>query len=275
VIDLAVPMRNQIVVNHTPHVRQLEAVIHNHERFGVLVADRQRARMFVFEQGLLIDRNEQFEHLPRHDDDGGEWDRDHVRDHSAAMAHAHLRRAAAVAFAVHRERPLDHLILAVPPEFGPEVERELHTYLRDRIAARIVLPARSSVARIRQAVMEVDGRFQRTREAGVVDRMRDRLGSGNGAAAGLDAVLGALSQRRVETLLVSEGFVAPGWRCWACDHVDARGRTCPTCGGEMTLVDDVVEEAVEVALSQACRVVTCQENADLDVHGRIGALLRF
>jgi hypothetical protein len=43
----------------------------------------------------------------------------------------------------------------------------------------------------------------------------------------------------------------------------------------MHRVDDVVEEAVEVALTQSCRVAVCEGNADLDVMGRIGALLRF
>ena len=37
----------------------------------------------------------------------------------------------------------------------------------------------------------------------------------------------------------------------------------------------LVEEAVEVALGQSCRVITCVDNADLDVHGRVGAVLRF
>jgi hypothetical protein len=43
----------------------------------------------------------------------------------------------------------------------------------------------------------------------------------------------------------------------------------------MDLVDDVVEEAVEEALIQSCRVAVCDGNADLDVLGRIGALLRY
>ena len=50
---------------------------------------------------------------------------------------------------------------------------------------------------------------------------------------------------------------------------------CPACSGEMDLVGDVVEEAVEEALVQGCRVEVCVENADLDVVGGIGALLRF
>ena len=54
-----------------------------------------------------------------------------------------------------------------------------------------------------------------------------------------------------------------------------KGRRCPSCGADMEASDDVVEEAVEVALGQSGRVVTCTGSADLDVAGRIGALLRF
>ena len=43
----------------------------------------------------------------------------------------------------------------------------------------------------------------------------------------------------------------------------------------MQRVDDVVEEAIEAALNQSVRVAQCDGSADLDVLGRIGALLRF
>jgi hypothetical protein len=43
----------------------------------------------------------------------------------------------------------------------------------------------------------------------------------------------------------------------------------------MEALDDVVEEAVDEALSQSCRVEICVGNADLDVLGRVGALLRY
>jgi hypothetical protein len=53
------------------------------------------------------------------------------------------------------------------------------------------------------------------------------------------------------------------------------GRRCKRCGGEMAEVDDLVEESVDEALTQSCQVEICVGNADLDVLGRIGALLRF
>ena len=53
------------------------------------------------------------------------------------------------------------------------------------------------------------------------------------------------------------------------------GRRCKRCGTEMAEVDDLVEESVEAALAQSCQVEICVGNADLDVLGRIGALLRY
>jgi hypothetical protein len=43
----------------------------------------------------------------------------------------------------------------------------------------------------------------------------------------------------------------------------------------MSHVDDVIEEAVEEALAQRVKVDICVDNADLDVLGRIAALLRY
>ena len=93
--------------------------------------------------------------------------------------------------------------------------------------------------------------------------------------AGLAPTLSALVERRVDTLVVSDGFEAPGLRCPACDWLGVKGRACPVCDTAMDLVDDVVEEAIEAALTQSCRVEVCRDNADLDVLGRVAAMLRF
>ena len=275
VVELAVPVRDRLVINHTPYVRELEAVVAQHERFAVLLADRQRARLFLFHQGELLEKQEQLDLLPRHDDDGGQLGKDQVAGHTAAAAQRHLRRAASAAFGLHQEQGFDHLVLAGPEEITAELERELHAYLRERIAGRIHLDVHAGDDEIRQAVEQVDAAVERAREAALVDRLRQAVHSGSGGAAGADAVLAALVARRVDTLLVSEGFEVPGWRCQSCAWVGTRGRQCPLCGTAMDHVGDVVEDAVEEALAQACRVAICRENADLDVMGRIGALLRY
>jgi hypothetical protein len=141
VVELAVPVRDRLVINHTPYVRELEAVVARHERFAVLLADRQRARLFLFHQGELLEKQEQFDVLPRHDDDGGQLGKDQVAGHTAVAAQRHFRRAAAAAFGLYQEQGFDHLVLALPEEIAGDLERELHAYLRERIAARLHLAA--------------------------------------------------------------------------------------------------------------------------------------
>jgi len=93
VIALAVPVRDQLVVNQSPQLAQLELLCEQHRRFAVLLADRQRARVLVVQMGEMVRSEECFDALPRHEDDGGDWDRDHVHHHQAAAAQHHLRRA--------------------------------------------------------------------------------------------------------------------------------------------------------------------------------------
>lgn len=274
-VPLPVPVRNQLVVNRSPYVRQLEWIVQRFERFGVLLADRQRARMFVFEMGELVDKSELFEQLPRHEDDGGEWDKDHVADHADAAAAAHIRHAAEVAFHVFGEHGFEHLIVGAPDETTGRLRAALHPYLSERLVAEISVPIGAGEAEIAAAALAVEEEVELAKEAALVDRLRNASGSGNGGVAGLEGSLAAVSDHRVDTLVVSRGFVAEGWRCDGCGQLAARGPSCPRCNGEMERVEDVVEEAIEAALVQAAQVAICDANADLDVLGRIGALLRY
>ncbi|MEA3078391.1 MAG: peptide chain release factor subunit 1 [Actinomycetota bacterium] len=274
--ELPVRVKDHLVVNQSPHVRQLETVVDNYPGLGMLLVDKQRARMFVFELTRLVDKSELFDELPRNDDEPGEGDRgEPLRSHLAEAARRHVKRAAAVAFEAWKQHPFDHLVVCAGPEVIHDIDADLHSYLKERVAAHVSLPTNSSESAIVAAALEVEERLEREKEAAVVTRMREAAGAGRGGVAGLEATLAALCERRVDTLIVSDGFEAEGWRCGSCLLVSAKGRRCSRCDGEMTFVDDVVEEAVEEALLQSCHVEMVVGNADLDVAGRIGALLRF
>jgi peptide subunit release factor 1 (eRF1) len=128
---------------------------------------------------------------------------------------------------------------------------------------------------VREAAVAAEDEAMRSQEAADVDRLRGAAGMGDGAVVGLDEVLKALVERRVDTLLVSDGFEAPGWRCPSCAFLATRGPTCAVCASRMERADDVVEEAMQEALHQSVHLEVCHDNADLDVLGRIGALLRY
>jgi peptide chain release factor subunit 1 len=275
VVELPVSVRDQVVVNHSPSVRQLEVVVDEYERFGLLLADKQRARVFVYELGEVIESTELLDALPRGEDVDHSVRRDQLQNHATAAVHQHLRHAADAAFRVFQDRGFERLIIGAPEEIANELQSLLHPYLQERVEARCTIPVGSSLAEVRSAALAVEAEVERRKEAELVARLRDAVGSGNRGVAGLEATLRALVERRVDTLLVSHGYTHPGWRCPSCDHICKIGRTCPVCQTEMHAVDDVVEEAVEDALAQSCEVEICVGNADLDVLGCIGAILRY
>jgi peptide subunit release factor 1 (eRF1) len=277
VVESPLAVSNEIVVNHTPHVRPLESILQAYERFAVLLVDRQRARLFRFEVGQLTEHTEVFDAVPRGEQAGhpAQGSRSaHVQRHSDEVAHRHLKHAAEVTFAELQQRPVEHVILGGPHAVVAELEGLLHPWIKERVADRLAISTSAGPDEVRQAALTVEAAVARRSEAALVDRLRNAVGAGR-AVAGLEATLAALVERRVDLLLVSEGYTTEGWRCRSCRYLGPLGRRCPVCAKDMDLVDDVVEEAVEEALANKCRVQMVRENADLDVLGRIGALLRF
>jgi peptide chain release factor subunit 1 len=277
VIELPVPVHSQVVINQVPAVGQLESVLREHEPIGVLLVDRQRARMFVFALGELVEHSERFDALPRDEGNRGERDRggDHP-GHLEARVQQHLRNAARVAFDIWQQHGFNHLVVATPDALAGELEASLHPYLVERLVAeRLYVPVGAGHDEVLAAAQTLEADVERRREAAIVERLREATASGRRGVTGFGPVLDAFADHRVDLLVVSKGFSAPGWRCDGCQVHVAVGRICKRCDQEMVEVDDIVEEVLEAALARSTRVEICVGNADLDVMGRIGALLRY
>jgi peptide chain release factor subunit 1 len=275
VIELQTPVRTQVVINHAPAVGQLESVVQEHEPIGVLLADRQRARLLVFEQGVVTDRSELLDELPRDVDSRGERERGTVDAHVDELAHQHLRNAARAAFDLWQASGFQHLVIGGPDPIASALETGLHPYLQARLCGRVRVAVGASEQEVREAAEVVEATVERRREAEVVGRLREAAITGRRGVAGLARTLEALHDRRVERLVVSKGYSEEGWRCPVTDALALVGPTNPLNGAVMVRVPDVVEDAIEEALSQGVPVTICADNADLDVLGRVGALLRY
>ncbi|MDQ2648427.1 MAG: hypothetical protein M3Z03_02600 [Actinomycetota bacterium] len=275
VIPLPVPVRSKVVINHAPAVGQLESVLHEHEAIGVLLADKQRARLLVFEMGEVIDRSELLDELPRDYDHRGDKERGTPDHHVEELAHQHLRHAAQAAFDLWQAHGFQHLTVGAPDAIANELERQLHPYLQERLCGRVKVGVTANLPEILAAAEEVEAEVGRKREAETVARLREAVMAGRRGAGGLEATLEALNERRAEHLVVSKGYAEEGWRCPTTGHLAQVGPNHPIHGSPMERVDDVVEDAIEEALTQGLPVTICIDNADLDVLGRIGALLRY
>ncbi len=275
VIQLPKPVHSCLVINHSPAVSQLESLVQEHEPIGVLLADKQRAQLFVFEMGELTDRSELLDELPRDYDTRGDRERGTPAAHKEELAHQHLRHAAQAAFDLWQARGFQHLAIGAPDAIASELEGDLHPYLQARLCGRVSVGVGAAPADVLAAAEAVEADVERAREAAVVAKLREAAATNRRGVVGLADTLEALHQRRVERLVVSKGFEQEGWRCPDTGALAAVGPNDPVTGAPMERVVDVVEDAIEEALSQGLPVTICVGSADLDVVGRIGALLRY
>lgn len=275
VVELPVPVRNQLVVNDAPAVGQLEAVMQDAATVGLLLVDKAHTRVFVFHLDEVIEHVEAEDYLGRDYDNIGQTDRGDKEHHREEFVHQHLRHAADLIWSAYQSYKFDHVAVAVADHLTNELYDNLHPYLRERLHGRIDLDPTSPEPVVRDAALSLAADIERKREARLVGEFIAALDAGRGAVAGLKDVLGALSDHRIERLLVSNGYEATGWLCPECRRFATVGPTCSSCGADLDHLEDVVEVAIDSALNQSCRVDVCTANADLDVRGRIGAMLRY
>ena len=130
-----------------------------------------------------------------------------------------------------------------------------------------------------RAAAEKIAAHERKREREALDRVQEGLSKGARAAAGLEDVLAALNERRVETLLLEPGYEAAGCTCPQCGWVGpVDGGSCPADGTPVDCRNNVTESAVELAVVQNADVFVLRDDdhqRELQSHGQIAAVLRF
>jgi peptide chain release factor subunit 1 len=272
VVSLRRPVESGVVLERTPHVEPLVADA-TQERWCVLLANRRNARFFVGDGGELEETDRVEDDVHRQHDQGG-WSQANYQRSVEKEKSDHLARVADVAFRAYKRRGFDRLLVGAPEELVRELEHKLHPYLRKRIAGRLHLDVDdSSLDDVRAAAAAAMEKWARKAEREALDRLAEGVGRGGRGAAGLSAVLSALNEGRVETLLVAEGLRASGRRDRDTGMLYASEEG--PAGADLEPCVDIVEPAIEKAIEQSARVIGVRYHEDLGPLGGIGAVLRY
>ncbi len=113
------------------------------------------------------------------------------------------------------------------------------------------------------------------RETKLVEKLVSLNARDANAVVGLDDTLQAVSDKRVETLIISDGFRTPGYVHQSSGFLVANLTRSPLAEAELAEVADVVEAAVAQTVAQGGHVEVIAENTQLENAGRIGAILRY
>jgi peptide subunit release factor 1 (eRF1) len=278
VIRLPRPIPSRAVIDDSPFIEPLAGLLGLGSWFTVLV-NRQMGRMFLGDRERLDEIDVVTDEVHGQHKQGG-WSQARYQRSVDEDVQDHLRHVAEAAFVHFKRAPFDHLLLGGPSETLVDFEPKLHAYLQQRIAGRIDIDVENTSADdVLAAAAPRIAEFEHARERNALDRLREGVAKGGRAVGGLEDVLEALNERRVECLLLAADFDARGCTCPQCGWVGPLdGGSCPADGTEVDCRDSVVESAVERALVQKAEVLVVRDEdhvRELQSFGDIGAVLRF
>lgn len=272
VLKLPRTVANELVVERKPFVEPLLEMAAS-GGWCVLLASRDHARLFRGGVDRLDEGSALSEETAR--SEGGQ---SQARDEGSVEEEVdeHLRQVAAVLYERFKRAPFEHLALGATRELAPRLERELHPDLSARLAGRIdVDVGNASADDVLAAAGELMDAEERRREEEALGRLHERLSDGRGAS-GVEDVLAALTEQRVETLLLAHGFSASGALCPRCGWLGGpEVAQCPADETDTERRDDIVDLAIDRALGQSAMVLVPRRSTEVADRGGMAAILRF
>jgi peptide chain release factor subunit 1 len=269
---LARPIRSEVAIDDSPFIEPLTS-LPGGDGYCVLLVNRQVARILCGGADGMREVVSMVDDVHRWHDQGG-WSQARYQRGIQKETKDHLKHANDELFRLSKSGVVQRLIIASPEEMRGEVERTLHSYLRDRVAGWLDLDVRARPAEVSREAAAIIERDEREREHEWLERLKSGVGRHARATTGLADTLAALNERKVQALLLQEGFRAEGFASPGADFLSAEGGRSPR-GEELQKRDDVVESALESALEQSAEVVVMRHHPDLESLGSIGAVLRY
>ena len=278
VIRLPRPVETRAVIDDSPFIEPLAELV-GLGSWLVLLVNRQTGRMLLGDRESLQEVDVITDAVHGQHQQGG-WSQARYQRSVDEDVQDHLRNVAEAAFVRFKRAPYDHVLLGGPADTLSDFESKLHAYLQQRVAGRIDVDVENTTPDdVRRAAAPKIAEFERSRERTALDRLQEGVSRGGRGAAGLDNVLAALNERRVETLLIAQGLTASGCTCPQCGWVGAvESGSCPADGTELDCRDNIIETAFELALEQNADVLVVSDEdhtLELQSHGDVGAVLRF
>jgi peptide subunit release factor 1 (eRF1) len=275
VIRLPRPVQSEVLISDSPFIEPLVDLVSG--TWCILLCNRRTARIFRGSSDLIEEVTRVTSEDVLSQADAGGWSQQRYERGQDEEAHRHLKRVAEVLHRRFRRARFDNLLVGCPEELRSEIERTLHPEVAQRLAGRVSVDVENTTGDdLLAAARPVIEEHERNAERAALDRLKQGVGAGGRGVAGLEDALTALNERRVEALLIEERFQMPGGKCPQCGSLFAEHvATCPADETATERFDDIVEEAVELALAQSADVIVARHHDDLEQMGGIGAVLRF
>lgn len=281
--SLAVPIRSRVRCTDRPYVKPLADIIDSYGGYGVVLVDKQGARLFHFHLGELREQEGMIGEQIRHTKHGGGSAATGMRGGVAGqtgyvdeMADRNMKAVADFAVRFFTEKNLRRIVIGGTEENVALFRSQLPKAWQSLMIGSFPMNMNASHVEVLERAMKIGEEAERRREALLLDIIVTGAAKGRGGVVNLEETLHAIREGRVQSLVIQDGFRAAGYRCKSCGYLSSLPMgNCPFCDGETEDVPDAVELAVRQVMSTGGDVEVLHNGQQVAGFDKIGALLRY
>ena len=269
--------RNRVIFDTSFYIRPLAAILDKYSPICVLLISRREARWYAVSMNEIKALDHIESDVPGRVKEGGfeGTAAKRIERHIDAHLQEHFKKAAQRTFELSKKHAFEWLFIGCEDNHGADFESHLHSYLRDKVKARLHSHVTDPQASVLQEVLEVEAKLKKAEEEETVQRLVAELERGGLAASGLRDTIHRLNQFEVQSLVVTHNFSKPGRICPTHKIFYLDELKCPVCDKKTDVVQDIVDEAIETVLKRGGTVKHVTPPSKLDRYGEIGAFLKY
>ena len=272
-------VRDRVVVDATPYLRPLLAVLDESHHYAVVIVDRKHAWLYAFTRGRL-ESAEELEARGIGKRGFGGWhglDEHPERNREEEHVRRHLRETArTVSELMHSTRAE---LLIVGGHEGERTVPEFLHFLPHKLQSRVigtfaVDTNHTTAGQVRERTEQIVSDYEREEEARLANEALERVAAHGFGAAGLEWCLLAVNERGVQLLLIHDDEEAAGRVCDNCGYLGLDGAECPVCGRPLRETPDVIDEMAVAVIDAGGQVEHVYAETELAPY-IVAAFLRF
>ncbi len=202
-IQTAAPIENhRLYIYNQPHLYPVARLMEQYPRYAVLVADTNRARLFVFGRGKALSTDE-IQNIKTRGAKVGGWSQMRYQRHLEQYHLQHAKEVADQLEQVVREDNIQHIILAGDEVIIPLLKEQFPKAVTEKIVDVLSLDINAPEHEVLAESMEAIREFDAQDDAEKVARLFDEYRGGGLAVVGSTDTLEALAMGQVEELVIT------------------------------------------------------------------------
>ncbi len=283
VFPLSVPVKDKMIISAKPNIKPLLSLMDNFGGYGAVLVDKQNARIFLFQQGELVEQQaisgEAVKHIKTgtspliHHSRGGPFETSRTLDE---VIDRNMRNQVELVMEYFEKKHIRRIFIGGSEENVASFKGELSKAWQSLVMGTFPIAITAGAAEVKQKTIEIYQEVEKQYEKTLVENLVDSAAKSVAAVTGLEPTLEAVSNGRVQTLIYTDGYEAKGYWHRDCGLLTSLAiKKHHACAEPAQRVEDVIDLAATAVLKSGGSVEVLHSGSGMEQYGKIGATLRY